>query len=192
MSDLGAGFIGGNHGHDGGGQLDRLAVGVDLHMGTFHLGHLTELDVLMEEGRGLVDGVLDGTGLGRGGQDFGLVGSLGLDHVRDHLIAELDELRGLGHEVGLCVELDRIAGLPCVGLDHLGGDQTFLGLAAFTGAGGLDATGADDLLGAIDVAFGFCQRLLDVHHACAGFITHLLDEGGGYFLCHCFFTPCQQ
>ena len=36
--------------------------------------------------------------------------------------------------------------------------------------------GADDFLCAGDVALGFGERLLDVHHACAGLFTDLLDQ----------------
>lgn len=51
-----------------------------------------------------------------------------------------------------------------------------MGLAAFTLASGLNALGANDFLGACDVAVGLGERLLDVHHAGAGLLTDLLDQ----------------
>ena len=80
---------------------------------------------------------------------------VGVHGVAENFLGELDELRGLGHEVGLGVQLDGVAGLAIGGLDDLGGDGAFLSLAAFTLAGCGDTLGADDFLGAGDVAFGF-------------------------------------
>ena len=147
------------------------------------LGELADLDVLAEQGRGLFDGEFDGGVPGLGLEQFvGGVG-FGVHGVAENFLAELDELRGLGHEVGFGIQFDGVAGLAIGGLDDLGGDGAFLGLAAFTLAGCGDALGADDLLGAGDVAFGFGQSLLDVEHAGAGVFTNLLDQCGGN-CCH--------
>ena len=166
-------------------------MGVDLHTGTFDPGHLADLDVLMEERAGLLNGLLDGAGLGWSGIDLLGVGGISLGHVVDDLLAELDELRGLGHEVGLGVELDGIADLALSALDDGGGDQALLSLAALAGACGLDAGGADDLLGAGHVALGLGQGLLDVHHAGAGLITQLLDQCSGDFCHKTLLSRCQ-
>ena len=140
------------------------------------LGELADLDVLAEQGGRLFDGDLDGAVLGVGRQELVGVVRVGGHGVAEHGVGEFDELRGLGHEVGLGVQLDRIAGLAVGGFDNGGGDGAFLSLAAFTLASGLDALGADDFLGASHIAFGFGQGLLDVHHAGAGFLAHLLDQ----------------
>ena len=78
--------------------------------------------------------------------------------VAENFLGELDELRGLGHEVGLGVQLDGVAGLAIGGLDDLGGDGAFLTLRPSR----LPLRRypcADDFLGAGDVAFGFGQSL---------------------------------
>ena len=156
---------------------------VDLDAGAFDLGELADLDMLAEQRGGFFDGFLDGAFVARGGEHIVDAVGVDLDGRGEHGVGEVDELRGLGHEVGLRVELDGIAGLAVGRVDDGGGDRAFLGLAAFTLAGGLDALGADDFLCAGDVAFGFGERLLDVHHACAGLFTNLLDQccGNG---CH--------
>ena len=176
MSHSSAGFIGGNHGHDARRHLSGLLVGVDLDMRALDLGELAYLDVLTEQSSGFLDGFLHGGVTGGCCQNLIHGGCFGLDGVIEHAAGEFHELRGLGHEVGLGVQLDRIAGLAVGGFDNGGGDGAFLSLAAFTLASGLDALGADDFLGASHIAFGFGQGLLDVHHAGAGFLAHLLDQ----------------
>ena len=143
-----AGFIGGNHGHDARRHLSGLLVGVDLDMRALDLGELAYLDVLTEQSSGFLDGFLHGGVTGGCCQNLIHGGCFGLDGVIEHAAGEFHELRGLGHEVGLGVQLDRIAGLAVGGFDNGGGDGAFLSLAAFTLASGLDALGADDFLGA--------------------------------------------
>ena len=118
--------------------------------------------------------VLDG-GLDRGGE---LRIGLGGHHPLGGGVLDLAE--GDDLTIG---QLDGVAGLAIGGLDDLGGDGAFLSLAAFTLAGCGDTLGADDFLGAGDVAFGFGQSLLDVEHAGAGVFTNLLDQCGGN-CCH--------
>ena len=176
MSDLGTGFVGGDHRDDARGHLDGLLVRVDLDVRAGDLGELADLDVLAEQGGRLFDGDLDGAVLGVGRQELVGVVRVGGHGVAEHGVGEFDELRGLGHEVGLRIELDGVTGLAFGGLDHLGGDGAFLGLAAFALASGLDALGADDLLGAGDITLGLGESLLEVHQAGAGVFAHLLDQ----------------
>ena len=176
MGHGGTGIIGGDHGHDARRHLSGLLVGVDLDMRAFDLGELADLDMLSEQSRGFFDGFLHGGVAGGGRQNVIHGGCAGLDGIIEHAVGELHELRGLSHEIGLGIQLDRVAGLAVGGFDDGGGDGAFLGLAAFALAGGLNALSADDLLGAGHVAFGFGQCLLDVHHAGAGFLAHLLDQ----------------
>ena len=151
-------------------------MGIDFDVRTGNLGELADLDVLAEQGRSLFDGFLHGGVAGGGSQDLIHGGCLGLDGVFENAVREFHELRGLGHEVGLGVKLDGITGLAIGGFHDLGGDGAFLGLTAFALACGLDTLGADDLLGASHVTLGLGQGLLNVHHAGAGFLAHLLDQ----------------
>ena len=50
MSDLGTGFVGGDHRDDARGHLDGLLVRVDLDVQVGDLGELADLDVLAEQG----------------------------------------------------------------------------------------------------------------------------------------------
>ena len=149
---------------------------VDFDVLAGDLGELADLDVLTEQGGGLFDSQLDGGVASLGLEQLVSGVGVGVHGVAENFLGELDELRGLGHEVGLGIELDGVTGLAFGGLDHLGGDGAFLGLAAFALASGLDALGADDLLGAGDITLGLGESLLDVHHAGAGVFAHLLDQ----------------
>ena len=151
-------------------------MGVDLNVWTLDLGELADLDVLTEQSGRLFDGFLHGGFAGSGCQHFVHRSGLGFDGVFEHAVSELHELRSLGHEVGLGIQFDGVTGLAIGGFHDLGGDGAFLSLATFALASGLDALGADDFLGASHIAFGFGQGLLDVHHAGAGFLAHLLDQ----------------
>ncbi len=183
MSHGGAGLVGGDHGDDARRHLGGLLVSVDFDVLAGDLGELADLDVLTEQGGGLFDSQLDGGVASLGLEQLVSGVGVGVHGVAENFLGELDELRGLGHEVGLGVQLDGVAGLAIGGLDDLGGDGAFLSLAAFTLAGCGDTLGADDFLGAGDVAFGFGQSLLDVEHAGAGVFTNLLDQCGGN-CCH--------
>ena len=145
-------------------------------MWTLDLGELADLDVLTEQSGRLFDGFLHGGFAGSGCQHFVHRSGLGFDGVFEHAVSELHELRSLGHEVGLGIQFDGVTGLAIGGFHDLGGDGAFLSLATFALASGLDALGADDFLGASHVTLSLGQSLLNVHHAGASFLAHLLDQ----------------
>ena len=106
--------------------------------------------------------------LGQKGFDVGgIAGDDLLGDAGDHLL----ELGGVGHEVGLAVDLDDGAGAALVAdiaaHDALGGDAALL-------LGGLgQALFAQIVDGLFDVAVALGQRLLAIHHAAAGAAAHL-------------------
>ena len=183
MSHGGTGLVGGDHGDDARRHLSGLLVSVDLDVLAGNLGELADLDMLTEQSGGLFDSQLDGGVASLGAFQLLSGVGFGVHGVAEHFVSELDELRGLGHEVGLGVQLDGVTGLAIGGLDDLGGDGAFLSLATLTLASCGDALGADDLLGTSDVAFSLGESLLDVEHAGAGVFTNLLDQCGGN-CCH--------
>ena len=176
MSHSSAGLIGGDHGHDARRHLSGLLVGVDLNVWTLDLGELADLDVLTEQSGRLFDGFLHGGFAGIGLKQLVSGVGVGVHGVAENFLGELDELRGLGHEVGLGIQFDGVTGLAIGGFHDLGGDGAFLSLATFALASGLDALGADDFLGASHVTLSLGQSLLNVHHAGASFLAHLLDQ----------------
>ena len=176
MSDLFAGFVSGDEGHDGRRHFGGLAMRVNLDMRSSDLGELADLDMLAEERGGLFDVQLDIAVSGLGCKHVVHVVRVGGDGCVQHGLGELDELRGLCHEIGLGIDLNSVADLAVLGLDDLRRDGAFLGLAAFALTRCRDALCADDFLGAGDIAFGFGKSLLHIHHAGAGFFTHLLDQ----------------
>ena len=81
------------------------------------------------------------------------------------------EIRGGGHEVGLATEADE-DGLSAF---HAGKDGALGGFVVTAlGKGGL-ALLAENLDGALEVAFGLGEGLLAIHHAGAGHVAQLLD-----------------
>ena len=83
------------------------------------------------------------------------------------------EIRGGGHEVGLATEADE-DGLSAF---HAGKDGALGGfIVTALGEGGL-ALLAEDLDGALEVAFGLGEGflVLAIHHAGAGHVAQLLD-----------------
>ena len=81
-----------------------------------------------------------------------------------------------GHEVGLAVDLDeRTCSTVVV---HVAGDGTFVGGAAGLLRKSCETLGAKQVDGLLHVAFGLRERLLAVHHACAGALAQLLDHLG--------------
>jgi hypothetical protein len=84
------------------------------------------------------------------------------------------EIGVLAHEIGLGVDLDRHGGatLGCHGHEAFGRRATgFLG-------GFRQALGAQPVNGGFHVAIRFGQRLLGVHHACAGRLAQFLHLCG--------------
>jgi hypothetical protein len=80
----------------------------------------------------------------------------------------------LGDEVGLGVHLDQRAQLGVAGEE--GGDRAVGGHAARGLARLGAALDAQQLLGLLDVAAGFFQRLLAFHHAEPGELAQFLDH----------------
>ena len=118
-------------------------------------------ELLFEAVAAGIGGGQDGAGIAAGLQR----GLGGAGHIR---------LEGLvaGHEVGLGIDLDhRAAGR--IG-DHA--DQAFGGHPARLLGGRGKALGAQPVDGLFHLAAGFAQRLLAVHHACAGLVAQFLHH----------------
>jgi hypothetical protein len=91
--------------------------------------------------------------------------------VLDQLLRQGHEVRGLGDEVGLTVELEqRPAGVR---------DQTVGGGAAGPLADVLGALDPQELDGLVEVTVRLVERLLAVHHSGAGEVAELLHVRGG-------------
>ena len=152
----------------------ELAVEVDIlgHERSLEAGVVGE-NVLLTGLAGLVGDVLvEGvTGGGLHSLEGGEVGrELGDGGVSDGSGEGL-EIRGGSHEVGLATEADE-DGLSAF---HAGKDGALGGFVVTAlGKGGL-ALLAEDLDGALEVAFGLGEGLLAIHHAGAGHVAQLLD-----------------
>ena len=97
--------------------------------------------------------------------DDGL-GALGEDERGQRVGLGL-ELLGTGHEVGLALELDDRAD---VAVDDEADDALGVVAVLTVGAGGETLLTEPDL-GRLDVTVGGLERLLAIHHACAGRIA---------------------
>src|SRR3990172_3962829 len=169
--------------------LDRL--GVVLHV------RLVEQHVVLQERLDLAfdDPGHDVVGLG------GLLGLrlrdalFGLQDLGRHIVAaepprgggarggqgqildQLAEFVGVGHEIGLAIYLhqhtDRVVEVD------VGVDQALVGAAARALGHACETLLTKDLGGALDVAVGFDQRTLAVHHPGAGGVAQGLDHLGG-------------
>jgi hypothetical protein len=136
------------------------------------LGHAAQRHVLADLGDLVGHGRLDRLAAEIGGQQRLDVihAERGLGDARHHLL----ELGVLGDEVGLGVDLDGDGGAALGGDGHeaLGG-----GAAGFLRGLG-KALGAQPVDGGVHVTVGFGQRLLGVHHACAGLVAQFLHLCG--------------
>ena len=142
-------------------------------------GEAADGDLLADLGGLLGDDVGDG-GVGVQvllGQQGVHVGGIAqhdlLGDAGDHFL----ELGGVGHEVGLAVDLDQRAGAALgadvAAHDALGGDAALL-------LGGLgQALLAQIVDGLLDVAFALGQGLLAIHHATAGAAAQIHDVLSG-------------
>src|SRR5690606_30327670 len=103
-------------------------------------------------------------------------GALAEDEVGD-LVGESGEVLVARDEVGLGVDLDDHAeGLV---VSRGGGDDALGGLAVGALVGDLLTLLAEDLDGGVEVAVGFGEGLLAVHHPDAGAVAEALDVLGG-------------
>ena len=119
-----------------------------------------ELQLLLEAGACLLDELLHGdAGPGLDGQRGQPAEDPGLERGGGDLRGGLLEQVGLRHEVGLAVQLEQHARLGAV---QLGGDQAVGRRAGGPLARVLDALDAQQLDRAVDVAFGFRERVLAV------------------------------
>ena len=149
---------------------------VGLDVAAFEADEPAELELLLQARARRLDELLDGgAGLGFGGQQGEAVGRLALDGGVGDLLRGFLEQGGLGHEVGLAVQLDQHAR---VGTVELRGDQ-----AVSRGAGGplarvLDALDAEQLDRVLEVALGLAERVLAIHHAGPGLVPEPLDISG--------------
>ena len=141
-----------------------VEVGVD-HLAGRHLDALdaTDLDVLLEGDLEVVDAVL-----------VVVDRPAGRDGVSE-LLGRRDEVRVLGDEVGLALELDD--GRRAVGRGH--GDDA-LGVLPVRAVDGLgEALLAKQLGGGLEVAVGLLEGALRVHHPGPGGLAEVLDVLGG-------------
>ena len=99
--------------------------------------------------------------------------------LQGHVLDEGAEAFVAGDEVGLAIDFDEHADF--VADMDVGADDAFLGFAAGFFRGGGGAFFAQDGFGGGEVALGFDEGFLAVHHACAGFFAELFDEVGGDF-----------
>ncbi len=130
-----------------------------------------QLELLADLGRQLGDCLFDSF-VTRGGRFERVdVSRLGRRGGTDHLVGELLELRILGDEVGLAVQLDQRAAL---GRDQSLGSGALGALADIFGA--LDSQRLDGL---VEVAVGLGQCVLAVQHSGAGQLAKSLDVGSG-------------
>src|SRR5690606_13184259 len=160
-------------------HADAAAVDVGRHVvAGVHAGDAADLDVLADLGDQGGAGLLDGLAGGQLGvlERFDVGAFNGEGSLGDGG-GELDEVVVLGHEVGFGVHFHQHGLAAGLGGGHaaFGGDAA--GLLVGLGQAGL----AQRLGGGVDVAVGFGERLLALHHAGAGALAQLLDHGCGDF-----------
>ncbi len=98
-----------------------------------------------------------------------------IERHRQHAAHERLEIVVAGDEVGLGIDLDDDAE---IGLN--GDADEALGRHAAALLGGLgEALLAQPVDGGLDVALGLVERVLAIHHAGAGLLAQLFDQGGG-------------
>ncbi len=151
-------------------QVGRALVQVGLDVAV-EVRDPAQFELLADLGGQLGDHLLDGLVTDLGGFEGVDVGRFGRGRSADDLIGDLLELRVLGDEVGLAVQLDQRA--------VLGRDQALGGGPLGTLAHVLGALDAQRLDGLVEVAVALGQRVLAVEHAGAGQLTKTLDVGSG-------------
>src|SRR6266568_3966270 len=157
--------------HAQGRRQGRIAaMQVARHVAALEPGEPAELQLLLQARAGLVDQLLDGGArAGLGGQQRQPVGDLGGDRGFRDLPSCLLEQVGLRDEVRLAVQLDQHAGPGAVEFGH---DQA-------VGRGALGALEPEQLDRRLDVAVGFIECVLAIHHAGAGLLAEPLHVSGG-------------
>ena len=145
-----------------------MQVGLD---GAVEVRRAAQFELLADLGGQVGDDLLDRLVARLGGLERVDVGSLGLLGSCHDLCGHRLELRVLGDEVGLRVQLDERAAL---GRHQALGRCAFRALADVLGA--LDAKHLDGL---VEVAIGLDEGVLAVEHARAGHLPQTLDVGSG-------------
>src|ERR1700722_18813347 len=158
-------------------QLRVGLVQVGSDVATLEEGVPAQLDLLLERGAGLLDVLLD-RGPGpefqpEQGQPVG--GPLLQGHAGDLRGQGLEHV-GLGHEVGLAVELEEHPGVRAV---ELRGHQPVRGGAGSPLAYVLGALDPEELHGDVEVAVGLLKSTLAVHHSRGRLLTQPLHVRGG-------------
>src|SRR5690606_20417107 len=147
-------------------------VGGDV-VGAVHARDAADLDVFADLGDQGGTAFLDGLARGQLGILERLdVGAVDRQRGLGDRVGEGDEVVVLGHEVGFRVDLDqdRLAAALGGGDTAFGGDAA--GLLVSLGQAGL----AQRLGGSVDVAVALGERLLALHHSCAGAFAQFLDH----------------
>ncbi len=153
------------------------AVDVGRHGAALDEREAGQLDVLAQRVDGVGHHGLHRLALGVGGLEGLQVGGLGGQGGLGDLLGVGLELVVHAHEVGLAVELHDGARRGVVGDD--GHDRALVGGAAGLLGNGGQAGVAQDVDGLFQVGFGLDERLLALHHAGAGHLAELLDQGSG-------------
>ena len=175
---LGKGVIGPGDRHqhpDPAQPVGHRVVDIGRHMLARHRRHPAQVQVLADGGHGFLDHGLHRLAVQVGGLERLKV--VTAQRHAGHVMHQPLEIGVAPDEIGFRVHLDRNPAPARHGDAHqpLGGDAVGL-------LGGLgQALGAQPVDRCLHVAVGFDQRLLRVHHACAGavaqFFHHLCGDG---------------
>ncbi|MCY1522514.1 hypothetical protein D9M68_573720 [compost metagenome] len=164
--------------------LDQHANAAAVHVAGQRVGGL---DALEAADRHVFADLADQGGAGRFDRAFavrqrrqrGHVGRVLRGDQFGQLVHESHEVVVLGDEVGFAVNFDDGALLGVGGDEQT--DQAFSGDAGGGLAGLVAQLDAQDFLGAGQVALGFRQGLLALHHGGVGLFAQFLDQGSGNF-----------
>ena len=163
----------------GSGELDHDAdaaahVDVGIH-GALDADEAADGDLLADAGHSGGNGMLHSVAVHGGGHEGVHVGGVGVGDLLGDPLHESQELVGLGHEVGLAVDLDQHGhvAVPVIGHNALSGDT-----AGLLG-GSRQALLTQEVDGLLHVAFAGHEGLLAIHHAGARALT----EGRYVFGC---------
>jgi hypothetical protein len=169
---LAGGFQRDQHAHLAGAVDHRVVhIAADRALADRKPGGAAERHVLADLGDRLGDVLSNGFAAGLGRLDLLDVGADVERHVGDHLDEALEQIVA-GDEVGLGIDLDDHA----FGALDRDADQT-LRSDAIGLLGGLgQALLAQPIDRGIDVARGFTERRLAIHHARAGHLAQVLDH----------------
>jgi len=150
-------------------QRTQLAVHVDIghaHRG-FDLAVVSQLDLLTGLARFLGHDLGYGLAVLHNGQQCIEISRIGFDSDVEDRIGSSDEISILSHKVGFASEAEHVALLT----HNLRGNDTLRSSAVGTLGGNQFALLTDDILSAVEIAFGLYQRLFAIHHTGSGHRT---------------------